>query len=691
MAQPLSPRSDSSLNAAPPASNSPYKNSPLKSELRQSSAQSDNTFISVNSSPFQTEVASQIGKDVDMRLDFDDSPHKSQSQGPKITSPSKSSSPGALFDIFDETSTKLPQTDTVKLSPRKQRQTLQKSHSRSPSKSTMPQSSPTKSPDKGAILGYSVPSPSLGSSVYTPAFGNDENDQDTRSVLSDDTCFSNFSAVPNADMTLFAKLGNTRSPARSPTRRNVVPDTPGSNMFHTPSTSKRRQLDESRPSSRGGSPTPRNPKFQEGETTSLLLDFTQMESMNRGKQSPPKSTTEPNLLSYINNKRMPSPAKTPSSPSKRNMLNLLDFDLPPQPTPRSIPTITIRELESLKSNYLSEISSLKASLMGREAEVSSLKKAVSDAERRVGEAMETLREEKSAREYADNERLQWEKKGKEVETVLKSVREEYLIGEREKDDLQAKLEESNRAREEAELKAAEASRTSMAQSQFDPRSSGASSNTDAVVAQKVAQQLDEKMENLARELHAVYKKKHEGKVATLKKTYETRADKRCHELQASIDDLSKQLEELQATKESSLSLELPKHRVADIAKYEEQKTEIQQSKAKIAGLEEEMNSVRGTHSRLLQELEQERVEKGELVAAVDEMLALQSEVGAPSAIEDFRKSISRPSGLRGPGFGESRIGRGGPGAPQRSTSNGTSGKSRMMSNIERMGSGRAID
>ena len=54
--------------------------------------------------------------------------------------------------------------------------------------------------------------------------------------------------------------------------------------------------------------------------------------------------------------------------------------------------------------------------------------------------------------------------------------------------------------------------------------------------------------------------------------------------------------------------------------------------------------------------------------------------GALSAVEDFRKSISRPSGLRAPGSaGQSKIGgpRGGAGVG--------SGKSRLLSNIERMG------
>ena len=398
-----------------------------------------------------------------------------------------------------------------------------------------------------------------------------------------------------------------------------------------------------------------------------------------------KSTTEPNLLAHINNQRMPSPSKgAPRTPGgRRNLLNLLDFDLPPQPTPRSVPSITVRELESLKSSYQSEISSLKASLSGREAEVSSLKKAISDAERRVGEALENVREERSAREHAESSKAEWEKKGKEVESVLKSVKEEFIEGESEREDLLQKLEESNRARDEAELKAAEATtKASVAQTDFNGKSSNPSA-TDALIATKVAQQLDEKMESLARELHSVYKKKHESKVATLKKTYDARAEKRNRELQQKIEELMKHNEELQAVKESSLSLELPVNRRSEttLAASEQYKAELQEQKAKIAGLIEEMSSVKSAHAVLTRDLESERVEKGELVAAVDEMLALQSEVGAPSAVEDFRKSIGRPSGLKAPGSVESKIGR----VPPPISRSISGGKSRMMSNIERMG------
>lgn len=134
-------------------------------------------------------------------------------------------------------------------------------------------------------------------------------------------------------------------------------------------------------------PTPRNNK---GNDTTNLLDFTDnLSSYNRA--SPTKrgpallspSKTSPDLT-YIQSQRAPSPRKN----HRMSMANLLDFDIPPPPTPRSMPSITPRELESLRSGFLCEISNLKAELSGKEAETQALKKAVADAEKRTGENME---------------------------------------------------------------------------------------------------------------------------------------------------------------------------------------------------------------------------------------------------------------------------------------------------------------
>ena len=462
-----------------------------------------------------------------------------------------------------------------------------------------------------------------------------------------------------------------------------------------------------------------------------LLDFTQqMESFSNASRkspskvkplSPMKFQSQPNLLSFISNQRSPAKANgMPSTPAERqSILNLLDFELPPAPTPRSIPTVTARELESLKSQYLSEISSLKATLSGKCAEVDSLKNAVNDAERRVGQAQEELREECSAKEHAERERTVWEKKGKEVEDILQAIRKEVMNNEKEMEQLESRLQDSERRAEDAEAREADAK---MAAAEAERKAANlaaatAAANSNAgpeeaasadLIAKQVQKELDEKIGGISSELHAVYKKKHETKVATLKKSYEARAEKKCAELQKRIGELSKQNEELQLSKDATFSGVLPKDipnassRQADLKLLEQQKVEIEQQRAKLVGMVTELESVKGQQAHLLHELEIERAEKGELVAAAEEMLGLQHDyastgAGVGAGVDDFRKSISRCSGLRPPTASsstssslESRIGRvGGSG------SNCATGlarpmaglKSKMMSNIERMGGG----
>ncbi|KAK5161561.1 hypothetical protein LTR04_004194, partial [Oleoguttula sp. CCFEE 6159] len=331
----------------------------------------------------------------------------------------------------------------------------------------------------------------------------------------DDTCFSAFSEIP--DMTVFAKLGvnSARSPAKTSGFDSCR--TPRANAPSTPGTSRKRISP-----SRSPSPTPRRqrtPAHDGDNTTSLLLDFTQQieafssihaqKSPTRSHRlSPAKPNTEPNLLSFINGQRSPAKGRGYGTPSKNsNILNLLDFELPPAPTPRSIPTITVRELESLKSSYLSEISSLKATLHGREAEVESLKKAVGDAERRVGEALETVREECSTREHVEKEKAEWEKRGTEVEAVLMSVKEEVMHSDREKEDLVRKVDHCTRRLEEAETRVVKAEQKAARAVEAEQKAVRAvevagiaseggdtSAKTEELVQRQVQAQLDQKIE-----------------------------------------------------------------------------------------------------------------------------------------------------------------------------------------------------
>ena len=514
----------------------------------------------------------------------------------------------------------------------------------------------------------------------------------------DDTCLSTFSEIP--DMTLFAKL------RQSPTKRGDLLSTPRGNTEATPRTSRKRSS-----LSRSPSPTPRRQKTpataNQDVTGSFLIDFTQQMDgfASYRPSSPTKSSTESNLLQYINNQRSPHKAphkqilSTPSKPN--NILDLLDFELPPAPTPKSVPTITVRELESLKSSYLSQISSLKATLSGREAEVDSLKKAVGDAERRVGEAQETLRDERCKREHAEQEIDGWKKRGQEFEVVLKNVKEEVLKSDVEKEEMSRRFEEAEKRVEDAEARAVKAEeRFADALAARASGTEGGDNNaTEEQVQRLVSAQIDAKIEAVSRELHAVYKEKHERKVATLKKSYEARNEKKTAELQSRVSELEKTNEDLQAARDATFSGPV-NQKIMSSEESVEMKAQLEEQKAHLARLESEMEASQNQQDQLMHELQQERIEKGDLVAAVDEMLALQADAPptpggarAMSVVEDFRKSISRPpSGLRAPGVapsggvggGESRIGRGAPAAMNRSLSGGV-GKSRMLANIERMG------
>ncbi|KAK8158380.1 central kinetochore-associated-domain-containing protein [Phyllosticta citribraziliensis] len=424
-------------------------------------------------------------------------------------------------------------------------------------------------------------------SFYQPAPAAPEKEEEEQDV--DDTCFSTFSEVPNADMTMFAKLGQR---------------TPGKQRDH-------------------------------------------------------------GLREYLQNRRSPQkPSAQPSTPSRNNnLLNLLDFELPPMPTPKSVPTITVRELESMKSQYQSQISSLTATLSGRAAEVESLKRAVADAERRVGEAQERVREERNAREHAEREKDGWEKRGIEVEEVLQSIREEVINHEKEREQLLKRLDDSERRADDAEARASEhETRALEAEGKVVDQSIMTTAESGATgpryTAEEVQKQIDEKIATLCRELHAVYKKKHETKVAALKKSYEAKAEKKHAELSKQVADLSSKIATLESStnarpssSSSSSGTPVPPtlaSSAVDLARLNEQKAELSAQKTRLAALAGELEALRAERSQLLSELQMERQEKGDLVAAVDEMLALQTDEAATpqmqrSAAEEFRRSVSGAS------------------------------------------------
>ena len=573
----------------------------------------------------------------------------------------------------------------------------------------------------------------------------------------DDTGFSSFSALPNTDVTMFAQLGrspnksSTRNPSRSPRRRDGA-RTPAYSRPTTPGTTQ--PLDNDGKSSLT-SPTPRHQALTGSEdTTNLILDFTEQftnnRSPSRNSSSPKKSSIQPDLTKYTSGlRRTRSPEKRsmpPHTPSSRHLANLLDFDITPAPTPRSVPSITPRELETLKSSFISQISSLRATLDGRETEINSLKKGIDEAERRAGDALEELHELKNAKKGLEADVLEWQKRDREMQSVLRGCKEELIHSDREREELVSKVSEADRRLSEAEsilasLRAAAATNSQTDEVSCTPGSAEHERRTTAA------------MEKLARELHGAYQSKHENKVVALKRSYEHRWEKRIQDLHDKIEELKRENEELRVGKESGMSAVIaipgvtsaasiidtrkpsPEEEEARKQKADEEKVEAERQKAeqavKMQTLADSLAKLSEENDSLRQDLDHERHEKSDLVAAVEEMLLIQASIPAPLAPsnssssattsypaaahpplttsvstsslppESFRSSI-RASGLKNPGFGssfgsggingnggnggsgESRIGMGGP----KRTFSGNGPRSGIMGNIERMGRGR---
>lgn len=356
-----------------------------------------------------------------------------------------------------------------------------------------------------------------------------------------------------------------------------------------------------------------------------------------------RDSNSSNLLDFTDNLRFPAGGRTSptkvmtmadakKTPQRQSIANLLDFDIPPMPTPRSVPSISTRELESLKSNFMSEISSLKATLSGKQAEVTSFKTALMEAEKRAGDAMEQLREERSMREQFSEEKDVWEKRGREMETVLRQVKEEILVNQRERDEFEAKLEESEGRREAAEMMAQEAE-SRMA----TMRAREASAEASAAVSpggiksprDKTSQrEIEMAVEKVARELHAAYKQKHEAKVAALKKTYEGRWDKKIRELEGRLEVLTKENEELKIGRDATITkVELERSALEDERRQQTVKdsAQIKELQAEVEKLEAVVRTIQHDNADLRQQLEGERVEKGELVTLAEELMQMQAQ------------------------------------------------------------------
>lgn len=526
--------------------------------------------------------------------------------------------------------------------------------------------------------------------------GGNANAGDETEMTIDIGDLSTFSAVPNVDMTMFAGLRGGPSPTKtgawSPSKqlRN-------SYFQQTPATAKRG----------GASPrkndsdeedvdvdvdaTPRRPA---GGDATDLLNFTgqtdifipppQQSATRTSRRSPsgrgafPVRVSPTKSQAQIDRERASFQPRGPAmdfsleTPSRAKRDNLLDLDIDPLPTPRSVPTITPRELESLRSELTSQISGLRATLSGKEAEVSALKRAITEAEARCGTALEDVRHEKAKVETLENDREGWNKRQVEMEGILRDVRQEVLVRTRDAEKADRKVEEMERKVGDWEGR----NRELEAQVETLRRRVAAAATATATGAGEVGEvtmklmdvdaAVKDATERVARELHSLYKGKHETKVAALKKSYEGRWEKRVKELESQLKDSQEDLLQLKTEHDATLSGPLRPSQASEAEKEklreesEALEAEKKMLEARISGLESELASTKEESEIVRSELEKQRSENGELVAAVDAMLQLQDEINVPATassspsksshhhtlqhgLENLRGSISRSS------------------------------------------------
>lgn len=253
----------------------------------------------------------------------------------------------------------------------------------------------------------------------------------------------------------------------------------------------------------------------------------------------------------------------------------------------------------------------------------------------LGELFEAEKTEK------ETLREELEKRENELRMLRERVEEAVRELEEARQRVNAAEEEAARAQKEAEKAKGTGSRPPTPSSAPAPTSPSNSANVQAEV------------EKVARELHALYKTKHESKVTALKKSYESRWEKKIGQLRADLEVEKRRNEELQSQIAEKGAEDLTGEIGFSPARP------ISSSSPASEELKEALTKIKQELSIVQSELETERREKGELVGAVEELLAIQAGPSAEQAqveTEKVKKRVARtngaglPSGMTGGGF-----------------------------------------
>jgi chromosome segregation ATPase len=235
-----------------------------------------------------------------------------------------------------------------------------------------------------------------------------------------------------------------------------------------------------------------------------------------------------------------------------------------------------------------------------------------------------------------------------MENVLREVRQEIMIGEREREKLRKQGDDAEKRAEEQEVKILELQtmlESSRRQNSVSP-SKGSGSLAPTGLAAEIDSAVKDATERVARELHSLYKSKHETKVEALKKSYAARWEKQVRELQESLKSAKDEIVKMQTERDATMSGVVP-GQAQMLEGLQREKEEMQAEKsmlhARIKGLEEESSTMRAENEDLRQNLDKERAEKGELVAQVDLFLSIEADMGSKASTAGEEKPIEAPS------------------------------------------------
>lgn len=318
----------------------------------------------------------------------------------------------------------------------------------------------------------------------------------------------------------------------------------------------------------------------------------------------------------------------------------------------------------MRAEMASQVAALTAKMQCQEDD---LQAQVARAEHRAQEEVETQRR-RAETLHAENRQL--EDRHGEMQRALDAIQQEMSHREAECTAMQQKFHQAVERCSQAEARILE---IDAKQKAVEAETAGTSTpmgkNHEAVSLEVQAAVTD-----VSQELHRLYKEKHELKVTALKKSYADRWAKSVADLQANVDKLSRENEELRVGRNATMTNIVPSIVSPDATKDEHAlKQELESARMALETRDAE-------NQKLNEELESNRTEIDELISATEELMALSQTAPA-------RETSMRPEPTK-PVANGSRIGRGG---TSRLMGVSKVGRSGIMSNIERMGRGRGLE